>query len=68
MVLEPGCGEIVPGAEPSTYLGYRVSRSGIGPGRKIRRRMRGKIRQAARCGPKALHASLQSCRALVTFG
>ena len=66
--LKLGCGHIVPAAQPSTYLGYRVSRAGISPGRKLRRRMRGKLRQAARRGSSSLFASLESYQALVTFG
>lgn len=54
--------------QASTYLGYRVSRSGLTPGRKIRRRMPDKLRAAARRGPAAVGESVRSYAALIGFG
>ena len=59
---------VVPAAQPSTYLGYRVSRAGVTPGRTMRRRMRSKLRQAAERGPDALQKSLRSYVALIGVG
>lgn len=56
---------VIPAGQPSTYLGYRISRAGLGPGRKVRRRMRDKVRVAGARGPDSLRETLQSYRALV---
>ena len=59
---------VVPAAQPSTYMGYRVSRAGLGPSRKMRQRMRKKVALAGGKGPEALRATLESYRALALFG
>ena len=68
LAVNPRSGHIVPAAEPSVYLGYRVSRAGLSPGRKMRRRMRRNLRAAAERGEHALRCSLASYQALVRFG
>ncbi len=65
--LNPRYGEIFPSGRPSVFLGYRISRSGISPSRKLRRRFRAKVRAAARRGPAALRKTLSSYRGLLTF-
>ena len=45
---------------PAVFLGYRVSPSGIGPSRKLRRRMQSRITAAAKKGPDALERTLIS--------
>lgn len=54
-------------SSPSVFLGYRVSHSGIGPSRKLRRRMQSRITVAAKKGPNALQRTLTSYRGLVLF-
>lgn len=68
LALNPGRGHVVPAAEPSTYLGHRVSRAGLSPGRKVRRRLRDNVRAAAGRGPESLYQSLVSYRSIVSFG
>ncbi len=66
--LNPKRWAAVPAAQSSTYLGFRVSRGGLQPSRKIRRRMRQRLRAAGEQGPKKLGRSLRSFRGLMTFG
>ena len=66
LTLNPG--HVVETAEPCTFLGYRVSRAGLAPGNKLRRRLPERVRRAARRGPQALERTLQAYRALVAFG
>lgn len=54
--------------EPSTFLGYRVTRGGVAPGKKLMRRLRGKVRAAARKGPAALVRTVKAYEGLVRFG
>jgi RNA-directed DNA polymerase len=68
LALSTRPGAVVPAAAPSTYLGYRVSRAGLAPGRTLRRRMRGKLRAASRRGPCPLRQSLASYHALIGLG
>ena len=51
---------VVPAGEPCTYLGVRVSRGGLGPGEKFRRRMSERLQLAALRGPVAFERSLQA--------
>ncbi len=53
---------------PCTWLGYRASRAGLSPGRKMRRRMKVRLPAAAERGPAALEWSLRAYRGLVEFG
>ncbi len=66
--LNPKRGAVVPAAQPSTYLGYRVSRGGLQPSRKLKRRLRRRVRAVEQQGPKKLGRSLRSYRGLMTFG
>ena len=59
---------IHPAAQPSTYLGYRVSPSGLTLGRKTGRRMKHRPCQAARYNPERLQRSVASYRGLALFG
>ncbi len=68
MSLTPGpCTYVEATQRPAVFLGYRVSRSGIGPSRKLRRRMRSRITAAAKKGSAALQRTLTSYRRLVLF-
>jgi hypothetical protein len=60
-------GDVVPNTHPVIFLGYRLSRGGITPGRKLRRAMPQRVRRAGRQGHDALVRCLQSYRGLLTF-
>jgi len=66
LALNPG--HVVETGAPCTFLGYRVSRAGLSPGKKLRRRLPERVRRAAGRGTLALARTLQSYRALVAFG
>ena len=53
--------------EPCTVLGFRLGAS-VRPGKKMERRLRGKVRAAAARGPSALARTVRSYRALWQFG
>ena len=55
---------VCPTSEPSTYLGFRVSRSGVLPGPKTKRRLRRRLRHAATVGPEGLARTLGAYRGL----
>jgi hypothetical protein len=65
--LNPKRWHIVPNTTPGVFLGYRVSRSGIGPSRKLRRSMQRRLQLAAGRGYEPLVRSLQSYRGLLLF-
>lgn len=44
--------------ESSTFLGYRVTKGGVAPGKKLMRRLRAKVRAAARKGPQAVERTV----------
>lgn len=52
--LKPDRVGIVPTGTASTYLGYRISRSGIRPGPKLKKNMRIRLRIAAKKGHQVL--------------
>ncbi|MEM7200627.1 MAG: hypothetical protein AAF628_10200 [Planctomycetota bacterium] len=55
-------------AEPFVFLGHRISRAGISPSRKLRRRLAGRVRAAAERGPEALRRTIAAYRGLMLFG
>jgi hypothetical protein len=65
--LHPQRWDIVPATHPSIFLGYRVSRAGVTPSRKLRRAMARRLRTAARKGHEALLRSVRSYRGLLLF-
>ncbi len=65
--LKPSREGVAPAGQPSTYLGYRVSRAGLRPGRKARRRLARKLAQADRLGTDRLVRSLRSYQAHLLF-
>lgn len=58
---------VLPTTEPSRFMGYRVSRSGVIPGPKVRRRARRRIQEAAARGESALARCLSSYRGIYLF-
>jgi hypothetical protein len=65
--LNPKHWHVMPTTEAGIFLGYRVSRAGISPGRKLRRRLRQQVQRAARRGAEPLSRTLQSYRGLLLF-
>lgn len=65
--LNPKRWDVHPTHEPLTYLGYRVSKAGFGPGPKMRRRIRNNLRIAFARGPDALQRTLNAYRGLWCF-
>ncbi len=67
LALNPKTGDVLPCRQPSTYLGFRVSRAGLSPSSKMKKRMRRKVRAAAARGPDALVKTLTSYRGLLSL-
>ena len=51
----------------ATFVGYRISRAGIAPGRKLRRNFRRRLRAAAERGEESLIRTIRSYRGLLVF-
>lgn len=67
--LNPRHDAVEPTAQPSTFLGYRVSRSGLLPGPKAKRRLRQRLRQVDALGVERLARGLRAYRGvLLTLG
>ncbi len=67
LALKPRGGQVRPAREPATFLGFRIARPGIAPGRKLRRRFAAGVRVAAYQGKAALERCLASYRGLLLF-
>ncbi len=65
--LNPKCGTVLHNINPSVFLGYRVSRSGVTPSGKLYRSMKRRLRTAANKGEDALVRSIKSYRGLLMF-
>jgi hypothetical protein len=69
LTLNPRRLAVQPTAQPSTYLGFRVSRSGLLPGPKAKRRLKQRLRDAEALGTDRLVRSLRAYRGvLLTIG
>jgi len=68
LALNPKRWSVVPTSEPSVFLGYRVSRAGLTPARKMRRRLAARVQHAARRGEASLIRTVRSYRGLVGLG
>jgi hypothetical protein len=68
LVLNPKRWHVRPAVEPSTFLGYKVTRAGLSPGEKMERRLLINVRRAASQGPAALARTVRSYRALIGVG
>lgn len=53
--------------EPTRFVGYRVSQSGVSPGRKVKRRLKMRLRAAADRGPGSLARSVASYLGVFLF-
>lgn len=67
LALNPKQGAIAPTRSPGQFVGYRISRAGIAPSRKLRRRLPAKLASAAAQGEDALARTLASYRGLLVF-
>ncbi len=65
--LNPKRWDVTPNTHPSIFLGYRVSRAGITPSRKLRRSFRRRLQLAAQKGHTELVRSIHSYRGLLLF-
>ncbi len=69
LALKPRHQTVQPTAQASTYLGFRVSRSGLLPGPKAKRRLKQRLRNAEAMGIERLVRSLRAYRGvLLTIG
>jgi hypothetical protein len=70
--LNPRRQRVQPTAQPSTYLGFRVSQAGLSPGPKAKRRLKRRLREAEARGVKGLKGLVRGLRAyrgvLLTIG
>jgi RNA-directed DNA polymerase len=65
--LNPAHREVLPTSAPAVFLGYRITRAGIAPSRKLRRRLKRRLALAVASGEEALHRTLVSYRGLLLF-
>ena len=67
--LNPHRQAVRPTSQPSTYLGFRVSRSGLSPGPKAKRRLKQRLKNADAIGVDKLVRGLRAYRGvLFTIG
>jgi len=67
LTLNPKHRDVASTRAPGIFLGYRISQAGIAPSRKLRRRLRVKVQQAAAKGSPSLVRTLRSYRGLLLF-
>lgn len=67
LTLKPTRAGIVSTKTAMTALGWRISRSGLAPGKKLRRGMKRRLRAAAQKGPAALTRTLATYRGMLRF-
>ena len=65
LALNAARGEIVTTAQPSCYLGYRISRAGILPGPKAKRRLRARLHERQALDPRRVERSLIAYRGMM---
>ena len=65
--LHPKHQEIMPNTHPNIFLGYRISRAGTAPSRKLRRSMHKQLQTAAEKGHEQLIRSIHAYRGLLSF-
>jgi len=63
--LKPRRDGAQPNSQPATYLGYRISRAGVLPGSKPKRRLRRSLCRAEALGDERLIRTLRSYRGLL---
>jgi hypothetical protein len=65
--LNPSTGTVLPTRAPTVFLGYHVTRSGISPSRRLRRRLKHRLAVAATKGEAAFYRTVASYRGLLLF-
>jgi hypothetical protein len=65
--LNPKHLTVEPTRTPAVLLGYRISRAGLAPSRKLRRRLRQRLHTAAATGEETLVRSIRSYQGLLLF-
>lgn len=65
--LNPKRLAVEPTWTPATFVGYRISRAGIAPGRKLRRNFHRRLRLASERGEASLIRSIRSYHGLLVF-
>ncbi len=65
--LNPKRLAVEPATTPAVFLGYRISRAGISPSRKLRRRLQQRLQSAASRGEEALSRTIKSYQGLLVF-
>lgn len=65
LAIKPRRDQVQSTRQPSTYLGFRVSRAGVLPGPKARRRLRARLQQVDSMGMERLAMSLQAYRGMM---
>lgn len=59
--------EVFDTREPTRFVGYRASRAGVAPGRKVKRRLRKRLPAAAARGEDSLRRSIASYQGVFLF-
>lgn len=67
LALNPKHQAVIPTTHPGVFVGYRISRAGITPSRKLRRRLGSRVKAAAARGEDALMRTITSYRGLLLF-
>ena len=65
LMLKSRCEGVQPTTLPCTVLGFRVSRSGVSPGPKAKRRLKRRLRNAESMGIERLVRSLRAYRGMM---
>ena len=65
--LNPRHLTVEPTATAAVFLGYRISRAGVSPSRKLRRRLQQRLRAAAAQGDEHMIRTIRSYRGLLLF-
>jgi hypothetical protein len=65
LTLNPRRGRVEPTHHPAVFVGYRISRAGLSPSRRLRRRLQQRLTRAALAGPQALRRTLSAYRGLL---
>jgi len=63
--LKDPAARVLPNRQPATFLGFRVSRAGVLPGPKMKRRLRARLAAADRVTPEELARGLAAYRSVL---
>ena len=65
LTLNPRRERVEPTHHPAVFVGYRISRAGLAPSRRLRRRLKRRLARAVLGGPQALRRTLSAYRGLL---